>query len=123
MKYITPALVVALSLLIKPVWAEAYFCEIIATAGMKYDITSQEWTSTQFKPDGNVIISEPDSESPWKEEAFLITRVGKTVPEGWCELPFVDGDLSCRGFSEFKFNKNTMRIMSFSKWGYLDGLG
>ena len=111
-------LVFFISVLLAPTTAtatETFVCIGDIATGFAFDATSRQWEKASFKSNTKYVITKSSS----TETVWEVKQVGKNIPTALCDQDFNDtGGLTCRGFEEFRMNKNNLRFVRAYLFGY-----
>jgi len=97
--------------------ATQYLCVVDKMTGFSYDKSTNQWKEANFKADKNFLITR--STNP--KISYEIKEVGSEISTSWCDEDFNEsGNLFCRGFGEYRFNKDHLRFLYIYPIGYWD---
>ncbi|UVT20337.1 MAG: hypothetical protein H8K03_21645 [Nitrospira sp.] len=99
--------------------SEQYLCISEQATGFSYDKNGKQWNSATFGNTSKYVLA---SSSTSSDNAFQITIVGDSFPQGWCRESFDSkGYLYCdMHWGDFRFNKASGRFIKTYLFGYID---
>jgi hypothetical protein len=101
---------------------ERYLCITDSSCGFSFNKSSGNWEHVFFKANSKYIISKPEAGTLYERAAFVVHRVGESVPCAVCMDGFDEyGYLSCSD-GGFLANRTNGRFIYASVFGYVNVL-
>lgn len=98
----------------------SYLCVADKAAGLGFDKGRGTWESKTFKADSKYLVSQASqAELAISTDKWLVKEIGQSFPSYSCAEGFSkQGQIYCRGFGEFKFNRENSRYLRTYTFGY-----
>ena len=99
---------------------EVFICSADLATGFAYDPSTKQWRIAAFKATEKLVLARASPAERKDGFEWVVKLVGSERREFVCDSDFTaHGHLSCRGFGEFKFNRNTLRFFSSYSVGFV----